>query len=193
MLIVLSLVFIARIYLSYTKNIGKLQNFFETVLVAIEEQVKNMGNVDVSFAFPFIVSIFLFVISCNLLSIIPYFNSPTSSLSTTIALVVMVIIIGITYGIKRKGVIGYFKKYVKPTPILLPINMISDVSSTCSMAIRLYGNMMSGMIVAAIVSKIAFLSFGFPVFLSALSFISSIIQAYIFSILTLVFMMSVDE
>ena len=85
------------------------------------------------------------------------------------------------------------KKYLKPTPVMLVMNIISDISSNCALAIRLYGNMMSGMIITAVVSQIAFLALGFPIFLSILTFISSIIQAYIFSVLSLVFIISAEN
>ena len=90
-------------------------------------------------------------------------------------------------------VIRQLKKYVKPTIVMLPMNIISDISGNCALAIRLYGNIMSGMIIGAVVSKIVFLALGFPIFLSILSFISSVIQAYIFSILALVFILSAEN
>ena len=76
---------------------------------------------------------------------------------------------------------------------MLVMNIISDVSSNCALAIRLYGNVMSGMIISAVISQIAFLAIGFPIFLSMLSFISSVIQAYIFSVLALVFIISAEN
>ena len=76
---------------------------------------------------------------------------------------------------------------------MLVMNIISDVSSNCALAIRLYGNVMSGMIISAVISQVAFLAIGFPIFLSMLSFISSVIQAYIFSVLALVFIISAEN
>ena len=193
MAIIFIIVFILNRFLTHKKNIGKLQNFFEVLIVGINDQIKQMGNIDVKMVFPFIATLFIFIIFSNLLQIIPFFHSPTASLSTTIALVIMVICMGLFYGIKKVGVISYIKKYTKPTPIILPMNIISDVSSNCALAIRLYGNIMSSMLIGAIISKIAFLALGFPIFLNILSFISSIIQAYIFSVLALVFIASVDD
>lgn len=193
MFVVIVLAIILRIFLTHEKNIGKLQNFFEILISGIEDQIQKMGKVDLNFVFPFIATVFIFILFSNLLQIIPFFHSPTASLSTTIALVIVVVILGITYGIKRVGVIGYLKKYTRPTIVMLPMNIISDISSNCALAIRLYGNVMSGMIIGAVVSQIAFLALGFPIFLSMLSFISSVIQAYIFSILALVFILSAEN
>lgn len=184
---------ILRTLLTSEKNFGKLQNFFEVLTSGIEQQISQMTKVNMNFVFPFIATLFIFILSSNLLQIIPIFHSPTASLSTTVALVSMVICIGIIYGISRVGIFGYLKKYTKPTLIMLPMHIIGDVSSNMAMAIRLYGNIMSGMVISAIVTKIAFLAFGLPIFLSILSFVSSVIQAYIFSILALVFMTSAEE
>lgn len=182
-----------RLMLANKKSFGKLQNFFEILITGIEDQISQMGKVNMKIIFPIIATLFIFILSANLLQIIPTFHSPTASLSTTVALVIVVIITGISYGIYRVGFFGYLKKYTRPTIIMLPLNLIGDISSNTAMAIRLYGNMMSGMIISAIVTKIAFLVLGFPIFLSVLSFISSVIQAYIFSILALVFMTSAEE
>ncbi|GMO56632.1 MAG: F0F1 ATP synthase subunit A [Rickettsiales bacterium] len=193
MAIILTTSIILRFYLTSTDKIGKLQTFFETVIMTIEEQIKNAGKVDMNFVFPFIGSLFLFIITSNLLSMIPTFHSPTASLSTTAALAIIVVFVGYTYQIRRVGFKGFLKKYIKPVAFMLPMNIISDVSGNCALAIRLYGNVMSGMVLGAIVAKISFLSLGFPIFLSILDFMSSVIQAYIFSVLSLTFMRNAES
>lgn len=193
MIFLLVTALILRLMLTNKKDFSKLQNFFEILITGIEDQISQMGKVNIKIIFPIIATLFIFILSANLLQMIPTFHSPTASLSTTIALVIVVITTGISYGIYRVGFFGYLKKYTRPTIIMLPLNLIGDISSNTAMAIRLYGNMMSGMVISAIVTKIAFLVLGFPIFLSVLSFISSVIQAYIFSILALVFMMSAED
>ena len=193
MVVMIIVALILRVVLTHEKNIGKLQNFFEILITGIEDQIQKMGKVDLNFVFPFIATIFIFILFSNLLQIIPFFHSPTASLSTTVALVIIVVSLGVIYGVKRVGILGYLKKYIKPTIVMLPMNIISDISGNCALAIRLYGNIMSGMIIGAVVSKIVFLALGFPIFLSILSFISSVIQAYIFSILALVFILSAEN
>ena len=193
MAVIISVSVILRLMLTKEKNIGRLQSFFEVLIYGIKDQVEKMGKVDINFVFPFIATIFIFILFSNLMQIIPFFYSPTASLSTNVALVIVVVSLGVIYGIKHVGVFGYFKKYLRPTPVMLVMNIISDVSSNCALAIRLYGNVMSGMIISAVISQIAFLAIGFPIFLSMLSFISSVIQAYIFSVLALVFIISAEN
>jgi F-type H+-transporting ATPase subunit a len=193
MAIVLTASIILKFYLTSTNKIGKLQTFFETIIMTIEEQIKNVGKVDMNFVFPFIGTLFLFIITSNLLSLIPTFHSPTASFSTTIALSLIVVFTGFAYQIKQVGFLNFLKKYMKPVAFMLPLNIIGDISSNCALAIRLYGNVMSGMVLGAIVAKISFLSLGFPIFLSILDCISSVIQAYIFSILALTFMRSAED
>ena len=193
MAVIISVSVILRLMLTKEKNIGRLQSFFEVLIYGIKEQVEKMGKVDINFVFPFIATIFIFILFSNLMQIIPFFYSPTASLSTNVALVIVVVSLGVIYGIKQVGVFGYFKKYLRPTPVMLVMNIISDVSSNCALAIRLYGNVMSGMIISAVISQVAFLAIGFPIFLSMLSFISSVIQAYIFSVLALVFIISAEN
>ena len=176
MAVIISVSVILRLMLTKEKNIGRLQSFFEVLIYGIKDQVEKMG-----------------ILFSNLMQIIPFFYSPTASLSTNVALVIVVVSLGVIYGIKQVGVFGYFKKYLRPTPVMLVMNIISDVSSNCALAIRLYGNVMSGMIISAVISQIAFLAIGFPIFLSMLSFISSVIQAYIFSVLALVFIISAEN
>lgn len=193
MAVMLVLALILRAVLTHEKNIGRLQNFFEVLITGIQEQIEKIGEVEMKYIFPFIATLFIFILFSNLLQVIPFFHSPTASLSTTVALVIMVVSLGIIYGIKRVGFAKYIKKYIKPTPVMLPMNIISDISGNCALAIRLYGNVMSGMIIGAVVSQIAFLALGFPIFLNILSFISSVIQAYIFSVLALVFIISAES
>ena len=112
MFVILVAVFILRLILTNERNIGKLQNFFEILITGIEDQINKMGKVDMKFIFPFIATLFIFILFSNLLQIIPFFNPPTASLSTTIALAIIVIIVGLFYGIKRVGIFGYIKKYI---------------------------------------------------------------------------------
>ena len=193
MAVMIGVALVLRLFITNEKNFGKLQNFFEVFITGIEDQIKKMGEVDIKKVFPFIATIFIFVLIANLLQLIPFFKSPTASLSTNIALVILVIIRGITYGIKRTGVLEYLKKYTRPTIFMLPMNIVSDIASNCALVIRLYGNIMSAMVIGAIVDGIAFLAFGFPIFLNILHFISGVLQAYIFSMLSLVFIMSSEK
>jgi len=182
-----------KMFLTNGKKIGSLQNFFELLVGVIEEQVKQSANVDLRYVFPFIATMFIFILSANLFEVIPFFEAPTASLSTTAALSLSTVMMGIFYGIKRVGAVGFLRKYLRPTPVMCPMNIIGDVSSTFSLTMRLYGNMMSGMVIGMVVTKISFLSLGFPIFLNILSLMTCTIQAYIFSILSMSFITSAEE
>ena len=180
---------------SITKHnvIGKTENFFEILTDIIKDQIKNITEMGFDKVFPFITCLFLFILTSNLISLIPSFSSPTASLSTTFALVLLVVVFSVFIGIQNKGLKKYLSKYTKPVKLMLPFIVMNDIVSNFSMAFRLYGNVMSGGIVAAILMKISFLSVGFPVILNLLSFMSGAIQAYVFSILSLIFLSSADD
>ncbi|MDR0423838.1 MAG: F0F1 ATP synthase subunit A [Rickettsiales bacterium] len=178
-------------YLRKKKN-GKIQLFFELFFEIVEKQIRQMGNFDMKLVLPFIICLFSFILLSNFLDLLIFTHAPTASLSTTAALAIISFSFSVFYGIKKKG-IKFFKKFLEPVAVLLPLNILSEIISNCSLALRLYGNLMSSMIVGAVITEISFLILGFPVFLSLLSFITSIMQAFIFSVLTLVAISSVEE
>lgn len=170
----------------YKDKPTNLQNFFEALINTIETQIKQISDRKIEIVFPFIATLFLYIVLSNLISLIPFVDSPTGSLSTTLALAISTFIFSIGFGIKDKGFFGYFKKYFKPIPLLLPLNVVSELSKIVSLSIRLYGNIMSSGVILIILSQITFLSTGFPVIISLLSTISGVIQAYIFAILSMI-------
>lgn len=191
-LVLISLVL--KMFLTSEKNLTTLQNIFEVLILGIENQIKSLNeNFEMRFLFPFVATLFCFILLSDLLQIIPFFYSPTASLSTTMALMFSVVLFGFVYGISRKGFYGYMKKYIQPTAVMLPLNIMGDVSSNIALAVRLYGNMMSGMIIGLVVSRVIFLSIGLPIFLNILSLITSVVQAYIFSVLAVVFIASAEN
>lgn len=130
-------------------------------------------------------TLFLFILVSNLATVIPGFDTPTASLSTTAALALSVLIAVPLFGIGRRGVGGYLRSYLEPSVIMLPFNIIGEVSRGISLAIRLYGNIMSGAVIAAILLTVA--PFFFPVVMSMLGLLTGVIQAYIFAILATVY------
>ena len=173
------------------KSISTLQVISELVIDFIEKQINSGTNVGTNIIFPFISTLFLFIIFANLISLLPFSSSPTGSLSTTVALAITTFIFAILIGIKEKG-LCFFKKYFEPIFIMAPINIVGDIAKVVSMSIRLYGNITSTSVVIAIMLEIAFLSVGFPVLINILSMISGIIQAYIFSTLAIM-MVSLND
>ena len=173
------------------KSISTLQVISELVIDFIEKQINSGTNIGTNIIFPFISTLFLFIILTNLISLLPFSSSPTGSLSTTVALAITTFIFAILIGIKEKG-LCFFKKYFEPIFIMAPINIVGDIAKVVSMSIRLYGNITSTSVVITIILEITFLSVGFPVLINILSMISGIIQAYIFSTLAIM-MMSLND
>lgn len=161
------------------KDISIIQAVSELVISFIENQVKDGTSIGVNIIFPFVATLFLFIIFSNLISLIPFCYSPTGSLSTTVALSLITFIFAICFGIKEKG-LRYFKKYFKPVFIMAPMNIIGDIAKVASMSIRLYGNVVSSSVIIIILSEIMFLSVSFPILINILGMISGVIQAYIF-------------
>ena len=133
----------------------------------------------------FLGTLFLFIAVASICTIIPGYEPPTGSLSTTAALALSVFVAVPIFGIQEEGIGEYLRSYTEPTWIMLPFNIISEVSRTLALAIRLFGNMMSGTMIIAILLTIT--PFIFPIFLTALGLLTGMVQAYIFSILATVY------
>jgi F-type H+-transporting ATPase subunit a len=121
----------------------------------------------------------------SVFTIVPGYEPPTGSLSTTAALAICVFVAVPLFGIEDRGLGGYLRAYLKPTFIMLPFNIISELSRTLALAVRLFGNMMSGTMILAILLTIT--PFVFPIAMSALGLLTGMVQAYIFSILATVY------
>ncbi|MGD9843216.1 MAG: F0F1 ATP synthase subunit A [Steroidobacteraceae bacterium] len=161
------------------------QNLLEIVVVGIEKQIEDVGLRNPRKYMGFLGTVFLFVASASLCTVIPGFEPPTGSLSTTAALALCVLVAVPFFGISEKGVREYLKSYTEPTIIMLPFNVISEVSRTLALAVRLFGNMMSGAMIIAILLTIT--PFLFPIVMTMLGLLTGMVQAYIFSILAAVY------
>jgi F-type H+-transporting ATPase subunit a len=150
----------------------------------VEGTLQEMVTVDVRPVVPLILTLWLFIVSANLVGLLPIVSSPTRDLSLTAALAVVSFAAGHVYGFRAQG-LRYLKHYIEPNPIMLPFNLIGELSRTVALALRLFGNMLSGEIIAAIVISLAGLLL--PVPLMLLDVLTSVVQAYIFGVLTLVF------
>lgn len=172
-------------------EVSKRQSILEALIETIENQIKQVSRQEPGKYLPFIGTLFIFILVPNILSIIPGYISPTGSLNTTVALSLCVFISVPVYGISERGVSGYLKEYIKPTFIMLPFNIISEISRTLSLAIRLYGNVMSSGIIVTILLGI--IPIFFPVVIQALGLLTGVIQAYIFAILAIVYIASATK
>jgi F-type H+-transporting ATPase subunit a len=161
------------------------QNLLEMVVTGIEKQIEEVGLPHPEKYLGFLGTLFLFVAMAALCTVIPGYDPPTASLSTTAALALCVFAAVPIFGIREQGLGGYLKSYVQPTVIMLPFNIISELSRTLALAVRLFGNMMSGAMIIAILLTIT--PFVFPIIMTALGLLTGMVQAYIFSILAAVY------
>ena len=171
--------------LSNDAKISRKQNAVEALFTMIHGQISEISQGSSDKILPFAGTLFLFILASVLLSLIPGFMSPSGSLNTTIALALCVFFAVPFYGISSQGLKGYLKDYLKPTWVMLPFNIISEISRAVSMAIRLYGNVMSSSIIVGILVTIVPLLF--PVALQLLGLLTGVIQAYIFAVLAVVY------
>jgi F-type H+-transporting ATPase subunit a len=164
---------------------SRWQNLLEILVTAIEKQIEEVGLPHPEKYLGFLGTLFLFVALASLCTVLPGYQPPTASLSTTAALALCVFVAIPLFGIEEQGFRGYLKTYVQPTVIMLPFNIISELSRTLALAVRLFGNMMSGAMIIAILLTIT--PFIFPIFMTLLGLLTGMVQAYIFSILAAVY------
>ncbi len=160
----------------------------ETIVLTIQGQIDEISARPDRRLLYFSGTLFLFIIVSNLLAIVPGWHAPTASLSTTAGLALAVLVAVPLFGIGSRGLGGYLHSYIEPNIIMLPFNIIGEASRGVSLAIRLYGNVMSGAVIAAILLSVA--PFFFPVLMDMLGMLTGVIQAYIFAILATVYISS---
>jgi F-type H+-transporting ATPase subunit a len=161
------------------------QNLLEIIVSGIEKQIEEVGLKQPKHYLAFLGTLFLFVAASSLSTLIPGFEPPTGSLSTTVALALCVFVAVPLFGIAAQGFGTYLKSYMEPTFIMLPFNIVSEVSRTLALAVRLFGNMMSGAMIIGILLTIT--PFFFPIVMTGLGLLTGMVQAYIFSILAAVY------
>ena len=164
---------------------SRWQNLLEIIVGGIEKQIEEVGLRQPRKYLPFLGTLFLFVATASLFTIVPGYEPPTGSLSTTAALAFCVFVAVPLFGIEASGLREYLEDYLKPTFIMLPFNIISEFSRTLALAVRLFGNMMSGTMIIAILLTIT--PYLLPIAMSVLGLLTGMVQAYIFSILATVY------
>ena len=170
---------------------SRWQTLLETIVEAIRDQIRQVGRRRPEVYLPFIGTLFLFVVTCNLLAVVPGFEPPTASLSTTAALALCVLVAVPVFGVVEQGPLAYLRQYMRPTPLMLPFNVIGELSRTLALAVRLFGNMMSGTKIVAIL--LAIVPFFVSIPIMALGLLTGLIQAYIFAILAMVYIASASQ
>jgi F-type H+-transporting ATPase subunit a len=169
-------------------TLSRWQNLLEVLVTGMREQIRELGRRDPEPYLAFVGTLFVYIATANLLAIVPGYMPPTGSLSTTTALAIAVFLAVPLYGIAQEGALGYLKHYVRPTILMLPFNVIGELSRTVALAVRLYGNIMSSTVIVAILLSLA--PFFFPVVMQLLGLITGMIQAYIFAVLAMVYIAS---
>jgi len=184
-----SILITSRLSTGLTRS--RWQNVLEMIVTAIKEQIREVGLADPGIYLPFLGTIFLFVASSALFTILPGFEPPTGSLSTTAALALLVFAAVPLFGIQKQGVRSYLKTYMEPTVVMLPFNIIGEISRTLALAVRLFGNMMSGGMIVGILLTIT--PFLFPAVMTLLGLLTGMVQAYIFTILAAVYIAAATQ
>jgi len=170
---------------------SRWQNLLEIVVTGITKQIEEVGLSQPQKYLGFLGTLFLFIATASLFTIIPGYQPPTGSLSTTTALALCVLVAVPMFGIQEQGLGGYLRSYIQPTFIMLPFNLISEVSRTLALAVRLFGNMMSGAMIIGILLTIT--PFVFPIVMTLLGLLTGLVQAYIFSILAAVYIAAATQ
>jgi len=164
---------------------GARQVVMEAIVSTLEEAVSEVAGRHTQRIMPFIASLWLFLICANLLGLVPGLVSPTRDLSVTAALAILVFLSVHWFGIRTQGIRRYLQHYLTPSPILLPFHLISEVTRTVALAVRLFGNMMSLDMAALLVLMVA--GFLVPVPILMLHVVEALVQAYIFGMLSLIY------
>ncbi len=164
---------------------SRTQAVLEMIVEAIDGQIRDTMQVDPRPYRALIGSIFIYVLVANWSSLVPGVEPPTARLETDAALALVVFAATIGYGLKTRGVSGYLKTFAEPSWVMIPLNVIEQITRTFSLIVRLFGNVMSGVFVIGIVLSLAGLLVPIP--LMALDLLTGAVQAYIFAVLATVF------
>ena len=188
MAVLLVVSWLATRKLTSEATMTRWQNLLEVVVSGIRSQIAEVTQHDPIRYLPFVGTLFIFIAVSNALSIVPGYEAPTGSLSTTAALALCVFVAVPIYGVAQKGLVEYMKVYTKPSVFMLPFNVIGEVSRTLALAVRLFGNVMSGTMIVGILLAITPLLV--PGIMQVLGLLTGLIQAYIFAMLAMVYIAS---
>jgi F-type H+-transporting ATPase subunit a len=161
------------------------QAAFELLVDAVDGQIRDTMQLGPARYRAFIGTLFVFIFISNWSSLVPGVEPPTAHLETDAALALLVFVAVIWFGIRAGGIRGYLSTFATPNPIMIPLNFIESLTRTFSLLVRLFGNVMSGVFVVGIVLSLAGLLVPIP--LMALDLLTGAVQAYIFSVLAMVF------
>ncbi len=164
------------------------QHVLEVIVDQTLDQIEKAGLRRPRRYLSFIGTLFIYIATCNVLGVVPGFEAPTASIATAAALALCVFVAVPGFGILNRGLRGYVTNYTRPTPFMLPFNIIGELSRTLALAVRLFGNILSGNLIVAILVSLAPLFF--PIVMQAFGLLIGVIQAYVFAVLALVYIAS---
>ncbi len=188
MVLLVGLSWLVTRHLSTELRVSRWQSMLEVLVSAMRTQIAEISQEDPDRYLPFIGTIFLFIGLSNILVIVPGYVAPTASLMTTAALALSVFFAVPLFGISRQGLFNYLKEYFQPTVFFFPFHVMGELSRTLALAVRLFGNIMSGDKVVAILLAVTPLFF--PMIMHILGLLIGLVQAYIFSVLAMVYIAS---
>ncbi len=164
---------------------GKVQTVLELLVETIDQQIRDTMQTSPATYRALIGTLFLFVLIANWSALVPGVTPPTAHLETDAALALIVLGATIFYGIRTRGTAGYFAAFAEPSWVMIPLNVVEQITRTFSLVVRLFGNVMSGVFVIGIILSLAGLLVPIP--LMALDLLTGAVQAYIFAVLSMVF------
>jgi F-type H+-transporting ATPase subunit a len=164
---------------------GPLQTALEGAVLAIDDAIRGVLPEHADLVLPFVGTLWVYILIANLTGIVPGLASPTGNLSVTAGLAILVFLSVHWFGIRSEGFVSYLRHYVSPTPLMLPFHVISELSRTVALAVRLFGNIMSLEMVALLVLFVAGALVPVPVLM--LHVVEALVQAYVFGMLALVY------
>lgn len=164
---------------------GRTQALLELLVEAVDTQIRDTMRTEPAPYRAFIGTLFVFILTANWSSLVPGIEPPTAHLETDTALALLVFLAVIVFGIRAGGLRGYLASFATPSVLMIPLNVVENLTRTFSLLVRLFGNVMSGVFVIGIVLSLAGLLVPIP--LMALDLLTGAVQAYIFAVLAMVF------
>ena len=164
---------------------GRVQALAEMSFELVQKEMRSTMKADPAPFLPLIATLFVFILTANLSGLIPGVEPPTAALETDLVLALAVFAAVLGWGVQRHGLWGYLRSYAQPSLLVLPLNLIEALTRIVSMSVRLFGNIMSGVVISTVVLGLAGLLV--PVPFMALELLTGLIQAYIFTVLAMVF------
>ena len=177
--------------LTSSTTISGWQNLLEVLVKGMVDHIEEITHRRAHYFLPFVGTMFLFILTSNVLGMIPFFQPPTGSLSTTSAFALLVFVAVPAYGLTTRTLGNYLTEYISPNILMLPFNILGEISRTFALAVRLYGNIMSSTVIGMVLLLITPLFV--PIIMQALGLLTGVIQAYIFALLALVYIASAME